>query len=328
MQYGLTDRPDPRKQHNIPLVRLGGIAMILGFALAIATILIINGSELIPNVNNELILITLVGSTCCFLIGLADDLLALSPWPRLVLQVIVACAVWSQGIQIGAINLDWLSNSQSLVFPQYISLIATLIWLVGVTNAINWLDGLDGLAAGVTGIAAIGLFLLSFSLNQIEAAFLAAALIGCSIGFLRHNLNPARILMGDGGSYFLGFCLASISIISCYSITEVTGNSTMSVSLHLPMLILAVPISDMTAVIILRVREGLSPFYPDRRHLHHRLLRSGLTHRQTVLFIYGLSQWLVSIALFAANTELRLIWLALSSLILMTTIITCTPKKH
>ena len=137
--------------------------------------------------------------------------------------------------------------------------------LVGISNAINWLDGLDGLAAGVSAIAAVALLSVSFSLHQPGAGLLAAALAGSCIGFLRDNFNPARIFMGDGGSYFLGFSLAAISVIG--PAKELT-----TVSLLLPLLILSLPLADMSAVIMGRVSDGRSPFYPDRRHLHHRLL--------------------------------------------------------
>jgi UDP-N-acetylmuramyl pentapeptide phosphotransferase/UDP-N-acetylglucosamine-1-phosphate transferase len=230
-------------------------------------------------------------------------------------QILVASAIWSQGVRIGAIDLPWLSSTGSAIqLSDGLSLLATVIWLVGITNAINWLDGLDGLAAGVAGISAIGLVSVSFSLHQVAAGFLAAALAGCCLGFLRHNSNPARIFMGDGGSYFLGFTLASISIVG-------PAKGLTTVSLLLPLLILSLPLADMSAVIMGRLREGRSPFYPDRRHLHHRLLRAGFSHRRTVLLIYVFTQWLASIALVMVNAEMRFLWLALATAILVATVV-------
>ena len=139
-----------------------------------------------------------------------------------------------------------------LTLPDWLSLIATVIWLVGITNAINWLDGLDGLAAGVSAIAALALLSVSFSLHQPGAGLLAAALSGSCLGFLRHNFNPARIFMGDGGSYFLGFSLAAISIVG-------PAKGLTTVSLLLPLLILSLPLADMSAVIMGRLRSGRSP---------------------------------------------------------------------
>ncbi len=315
LRWGLTDRPDPRKQHNAPMVRLGGIAMVLGFCLALSVTWLFGGFGLLAPAKDQLIWSSLAGGLCLFVIGLADDLFSLSPWPRLAAQLAVALAVWSQGVRIGSIEQSWFGGGgYSLALPDWISLVATVIWLVGITNAINWLDGLDGLAAGVAGIAAVGLVSVSFSLHQVAAGFLAAALAGCCLGFLRHNFNPARIFMGDGGSYFLGFTLAAISIVG-------PAKGLTTVSLLLPLLILSLPLADMSAVIMGRLREGRSPFYPDRRHLHHRLLRAGFSHRRTVVLIYVFTQWLASLALVMANAEMRFLWLALATAILVVTLV-------
>ena len=315
MRLGLTDKPDPRKQHSTPMVRLGGVAMVLGFGFALTAIWLMGGFGLLAPERDQLIWSTLAGSLCFFLIGLADDLFALSPWPRLAGQVLVSSVIWSEGVRIGAIDLPWFSATGTpIVLPDSLSLIATVIWLVGITNAINWLDGLDGLAAGVAGIAAVGLVSVSFSLHQVAAGFLAAALAGSCLGFLRHNFNPARIFMGDGGSYFLGFSLAAVSIVG-------PAKGLTTVSLLLPLLILSLPLADMSDVIMGRLREGRSPFHPDRRHLHHRLLRAGFSHRRTVLLIYVFTQWLAALALVVANAEMRFLWLALATAILVATVV-------
>jgi len=315
LRLGLTDKPDPRKQHDRPMVRLGGIAMVLGFLLALTVIWVLGGFGLLAPERDQLIWSTLAGSLCFFCIGFTDDLFELSPWSRLIGQFAVASIIWSQGVRIGAIDLPWLNSSGSaLVLSDGLSLLATMVWLVGITNAINWLDGLDGLAAGVAGIAAVGLISVSFSLHQVAAGFLAAALAGCCLGFLRHNFNPARIFMGDGGSYFLGFTLAAVSIVG-------PAKGLTTVSLVLPLLILSLPLADMSAVIMGRLREGRSPFYPDRRHLHHRLLRAGFSHRRTVLLIYVFTQWLAALALVVANAEMRFLWLGLATAILVATVV-------
>ncbi len=315
LKLGFIDTPDRRKQHQSPMVRLGGVAMVLSFCLALTITWLFGGFGLLPALKDQLIWTTLAGGLCFFFVGLADDLFALPPLPRLIGQFLIAIAIWSQGLQIGAIEIPWLGTETSLVFlPNSLSLAATVIWLVGITNAINWLDGLDGLAAGVAGIAAIGLISVSFSLHQIAAGFLAAALAGCCLGFLRHNFNPARIFMGDGGSYFLGFTLAAISIIG-------PAKGLTTVSLLLPLLILSLPLADMSAVIMSRLSEGRSPFHPDRRHIHHRLLRAGFSHKKTVLLIYAFTQWLGSLALVVANAEMRFLWLAIATGILISSLI-------
>ena len=313
LRWGLVDAPDPRKQHTTPMVRLGGVGIVVAFSLALGLTWVFGGfADLAPD-KDQLIWTTLAGALCFFLIGLADDLFALPPLPRLGGQLAIAMVVWNEGVRIGSIELPmgWLGGADfQLPLPDWLSLLATLIWLVGITNAINWLDGLDGLAAGVSGIAAIGLLSVSFSLHQPAAGLLAAALAGSCLGFLRHNFNPARIFMGDGGSYFLGFALAAISIVG-------PAKGLTSVSLLLPLLILSLPLADMSAVIMGRLSEGHSPFYPDRRHLHHRLLRTGLSHRRTVLLIYAFTQWLGSLALVLVNAEMRFLWLALATAVLI-----------
>lgn len=317
LRLGLTDKPDPRKQHDHPMVRLGGVAMVLGFLLALTVIWWLGGFGLLAPERDQLIWSTLAGSLCFFCIGFADDLFELSPWPRLIGQVLVAAAIWSQGVRIGAIDLPWWNSSGSaLALSDGLSLLATVVWLVGITNAINWLDGLDGLAAGVSGIAAVALLSVSYSLSQPAPGLLAAALAGSCLGFLRHNFNPAQIFMGDGGSYFLGFALAAISIVG-------PAKGLTSVSLLFPLLILALPLADMSAVIMGRVSEGHSPFYPDRRHLHHRLLRAGFSHRRTVLLIYAFTQWLAALALVFAGAEMRFLWLTLATAVLIAAVTLC-----
>ena len=323
LRLGLVDPPDPRKPHTLPMVRLGGIGIVAGFSLALAVTWAAGGFADLPPEKDQLIWTTLAGSLCYFVIGLADDLLALPPLPRLAGQLLVAVAVWLEGVRIGSIELPFGldGGSPSLTLPPLLSLLATVIWLVGITNAINWLDGLDGLAAGVSGIAAVGLLSVSFSLNQPAAGLLAAALAGACLGFLRHNFNPARIFMGDGGSYFLGFALAAISIVG-------PAKGLTSVSLLLPLLILSLPLADMSAVIMGRLSEGRSPFYPDRRHLHHRLLRAGFSHRRTVVLIYAFTQWLAALALVVANAELRFLWLGLATAILIAAVVACRRRMQ
>ena len=320
LRWGLVDPPDARKQHTLPMVRLGGVGIVVGFSLGLMVTWLGGGFAQLPPDKDQLIWTSLAGALCYFVIGLADDLFAQPPLPRLIGQVVVALAVWSQGVRIGNIdlpfNLPMVGGGLEPVLrlPPALSLVATVVWLAGITNAINWLDGLDGLAAGVSGIAAVALLSVSFSLQQPAAGLLAAALAGACLGFLRHNFNPARIFMGDGGSYFLGFALASISIVG-------PAKGLTSVSLLLPMLILSLPLADMSAVIMGRLKEGRSPFYPDRRHLHHRLLRSGLSHRRTVLMIYAFTQWLAALALVMANAEMRFLWLALATAVLVAAVV-------
>ncbi|MEM9088994.1 MAG: MraY family glycosyltransferase [Cyanobacteria bacterium P01_F01_bin.53] len=299
---GRVDLPGGRKVHSQPMVRLGGIAIFLGVFLALLLVwfsggfLGANGEPLDPVADNSIWGVTL-GGIAFFLIGLIDDLFGLSAMSRLIAQSIVASLAWYVGVDIAFLSLPFVENLDLafvqdgiIQLPNWLSLIVTIVWLVGMTNAINWIDGLDGLAAGVSGIAALVMMAVSLFMGQPAAALIAAALAGASLAFLRYNFNPAQIFMGDGGSYFIGFTLAGVGIIGL-----VKGVTTVAVLL--PSLTLAIPILDMSAVILLRLRKGLSPFVADKRHLHHRLLNAGFSHRFTVLFIYALAFWVGSLAM-------------------------------
>ena len=287
LKSGKVDRPNSRKMHKEPMVRLGGVSIFLGCLVALLLVWWTGGFGWLPmNKEYEVWGVT-IGGLAFFLIGLADDLYDLSPFVRLLAQMLVAASAWQVGVRIDFLTIPFLGL---LSFPDWLSFIATLLWLVGMANAINWIDGLDGLAAGVSGIAAIVMLMVSLSMNQPAAALIAAALAGGTLGFLRYNFNPAQIFMGDGGAYYLGFTLAGVGVIGL--VKAVT-----TAAVLLPYLILAVPLLDMSAVILDRLRHGKSPFIADKRHLHHRLLEAGLSHRFTVLFIYCLTLWVGSLAL-------------------------------
>ncbi|MEO1095681.1 MAG: MraY family glycosyltransferase [Cyanobacteria bacterium J06638_28] len=296
LKSGRVDLPGGRKVHNQPMVRLGGISIFLGTLVSLLILwwsggfIDATGQHLSPTDEYEIWGVTL-GGLAFFLIGLLDDLFGLSASSRLLMQAMIAGIAWYVGVSIDFLTIPFVGL---VSLPIWVSLPITILWLVGMTNAINWIDGLDGLAAGVSGIAAIIMLVVSLFMQQPAAALIAAALAGGALGFLRYNFNPAKIFMGDGGSYFMGFTLAGVGVIGL--IKSVT-----TVAVLLPYLILAVPILDMSAVILARISCGSSPFVADKRHLHHRLLKAGLSHRWTVLFIYALTLWAGSLALaFAA----------------------------
>jgi UDP-GlcNAc:undecaprenyl-phosphate GlcNAc-1-phosphate transferase len=180
-----------------------------------------------------------------------------------------------------------------LVALGYLSIPITLIYIVGFTNVINLIDGLDGLAAGVSAIAAASLLVLAAQGNRLEAAALAAAVIGACVAFLRYNFNPASIFMGDSGALFLGFTLATISLMGVMK-------SSAAIALAVPLLIIGVPIFDTASAIVRRLRHKRPIQEADKGHIHHRLLGRGFNQRQTVLIIYV---W--SIALAFGGYEVR-----------------------
>jgi UDP-GlcNAc:undecaprenyl-phosphate GlcNAc-1-phosphate transferase len=287
LRSGKVDQPNERKMHTRPMVRLGGVSIFLGTILALLLVWRTGAFGVMPTEKEYELWGVTIGGLLFFAIGLADDLFQLPASLRLGLQATVAIAAWWVGVSIEFITLPWLGT---IVLPAPLSAILTLLWLVGLANAINWMDGLDGLAAGVSGIAAVILFIVTLLVEQPGAAMISAALAGGALGFLRFNFSPAQIFMGDGGAYFLGFTLAGIGAIG-------VAKGLTTLAILLPFCILAVPILDMSSVILTRLQRGHSPFCPDNRHLHHRLIRAGVPHRLTVLFIYALTLWVGSLAL-------------------------------
>ncbi len=296
LKYQYTDLPAQRKVHQQPMVRLGGISICAGTLVALLIVWGLGGfAHFSPEVQSE-VLGVILGSFCFFLIGVTDDLMGLSPIFRLLLQAGVASVVWEIGVQISFINLPGLG----IIHLGWLSLPLTVFWLTGVVNAINWIDGLDGLASGVAAIASAIIFVLSLSIGQTETALISAALVGSLLGFLYYNFNPAQIFMGDGGSYFIGFTIASLSVTGLVK-------GAVATAVFLPFLVLAVPLLDMSAVIALRLGHGKSPFQADQRHLHHRLLKAGLSHRLTVVLIYALTLWIGSLGLVFAEVPRSLV---------------------
>lgn len=283
IKSGQVDQPNERKIHKRPIVRIGGISIFVGSLSALLIVWWLGGFGFLPPEKEWEIWGVTIGGLFLFLIGLADDLFDLSPFSRLIMQMAVATFAWCVGVRIEFLSVPF----SDLVNLGWLSLPVTIVWLVGMTNAINWIDGLDGLAAGVSGIAAVVMLIATLFMNQPAAALIAAALAGGALGFLRYNFNPAQIFMGDGGAYFMGFTLAGVGVIGLvktYAIGAVV-------------LTLAVPIIDMSLVIVSRIYRKKSPFRPDKSHLHHRLLKAGISQRLTVLFIYALTFWLGSLAL-------------------------------
>jgi UDP-GlcNAc:undecaprenyl-phosphate GlcNAc-1-phosphate transferase len=295
LRSGHVDRPNERKIHQRPMVRLGGVSIFAGTLTALLIVWWLGGFGILPPEKEWEIWGVTLGGLAFFLIGLADDLFNLTPLSRLVMQAGVATLAWWVGVRIDFLSVPF----HSLIHTDWLSLPVTVIWLVGMANAINWIDGLDGLAAGVSGISAVVMLIVTLFMHQSAAALIAAALAGGALGFLRYNFSPAQIFMGDGGAYFMGFTLAGVGVVGLVKVATVTTIAVTAVLL--PYLILAVPILDMSLVIISRLSQGKSPFIADKRHLHHRLLKAGISHRLTVLFIYALTLWVGSLALGFSN---------------------------
>ncbi|MFH1826096.1 MAG: MraY family glycosyltransferase [bacterium] len=282
------DIPNDRKVHSEPIPRLGGLAIYAGFlaALAAASILISYSGM---RVDWRMIFGVCLGGTLLLAIGLLDDIRGLRPMTKLFWQIAAAAIVIAWGIEI-----NFLSNPfNGIYILGFFAIPLTLLWVVGLTNAMNLIDGLDGLAAGVTAISCLTLFVVALRTHQIGAALLMLALGGAALGFLRFNFFPASIFLGDSGALFLGFVLASASIVGVLKTTLV-------VALVIPVLILGVPIFDTLFAIGRRLKNRKHPFEADNKHIHHMLLRAGFEKREAVLAIYIVCFLLSFIALVMA----------------------------
>jgi UDP-GlcNAc:undecaprenyl-phosphate/decaprenyl-phosphate GlcNAc-1-phosphate transferase len=291
---GVFDEPDAdRRVHAHPTPRLGGIAIYLGFMLSLFTVLNIaltHTTEIrrfLTNADLAHVIGLLFGGTLMLGVGLWDDIMTMSPQRKFLAQLgVAAIAVVLYGFTIVDVRLPSFGYFDLAWFAIPFS----LFWYLGMVNAINFLDGLDGLVAGVTLIASTTLILVSIWHHQYLVAITMCALAGAAAGFLPFNYNPARIFMGDGGSFFIGFVLASAAVMG-------TEKKAVAISLIVPLLVLALPILDTAAAIFRRIRRGAPLFGADRGHVHHRLLDWGLTQRQAVNLIYVVCGVLGAIAL-------------------------------
>ena len=281
LSYNLVDLPNKRKLHASPTVRVGGLSLWISF---FASSIFSYFLDWFSGNAKDLLMVYLLGSFLFFLVGFAEDIFKISMKFRLLLQVLISSLVWIQGVQIKEIDVSYLfPQSQIIYIPAIISFFITAFWIVAITNSFNWIDGLDGLSAGVAIITTFSLVLLINSIGTSSIMILMIALIGSCLGFLFFNFNPAKIFMGDGGSYLIGSLIAFFSI---YSHNYFIENGISQLSFLWEFIILFVPIVDMNYVFFSRISAGESPFYPDRRHLHHRILRAGFSHRETVILTY------------------------------------------
>tara|TARA_B100000161_G_scaffold264472_1_gene237827 strand:- start:243 stop:1202 length:960 start_codon:yes stop_codon:yes gene_type:complete len=284
------DLPDARKINDLPVVRIGGLAMFLSFFIGSLSIIFFGNIDLI-NIDLNYLLKLICFSLFFFLLGFTDDIYSLSPVIRLIIQFLLAFLILYTTIDISQIDIYNIGVSEKLfsIHPSF-QLIFLMIWLVGITNAINWIDGLDGLASGCAGIIAFTFTLISLSNGQNEAALIGICLTATCLAFLRYNLISGNIFMGDGGSYYLGFTIAYLSIIS-------TQLSNGGISFNIPLIVLSYPLLDMFFVIINRLRKNISIISPDSSHLHHRILKLGFNKKKTVFILYCLTLFTSIIAL-------------------------------
>ncbi len=271
-KIGAIDVPkDNRRMHKKPVPRLGGLAIFLGFIVSML---------LFVKVDHQLQGI-LLGASIIVVLGVVDDMSPLRAYFKFCVQIFAALVAVFHGVVI-----QTLSNPNVFAESPYwdlgwLSIPITVLWIVGITNAVNLIDGLDGLACGVSTISAISMLVIALLVSESDVALVMAALVGACLGFMPYNKNPAKMFMGDTGSTFLGYILATISIQGLFKYYAI-------VSFAVPFLILGLPMFDTLFAIIRRLAHGQNPMAPDRGHIHHRLIDMGL-NQQAVAALYVIS---------------------------------------
>ena len=295
VHYGWFDQTrSTRKVHAKPIPRLGGIAIVVGFYTPLAALLVVDsgvGRQFLAH--QDLVRSLFLGGSAIALLGIYDDLRGTGARMKFTVQFGVALALWSVGLRVETITYPFGAPIQLGL----LSLPFTLFWIVGVVNAVNLIDGLDGLAGGVAFCAAAANLILAGARGDVLMALCMAALAGAVLGFLIFNFNPATIFMGDTGSMFLGYVLATVSI-------KTSTKSGTAVAMIVPIIALGLPIMDTLLAMARRAYLGRSMFDADRDHIHHRLMsRLHLSHRDAVLVLYGVSLLFAATALGLATAN-------------------------
>jgi UDP-GlcNAc:undecaprenyl-phosphate/decaprenyl-phosphate GlcNAc-1-phosphate transferase len=268
VERGLGDKPNERRLNKELLPNVGGLTIFAGVIAAMVLAIAIK-PLILATVNIQLLSIAL-GGAIMVLVGFIDDQFELPSLFRIVVQVLCAGLLIVNNIRI---DIIWL--------PMWADALLTIFWVVGITNAVNLLDGIDGNVGGLGFITAMSLLALSAQFSTRGAAtLLLAALAGACLGFLRHNFNPSRIILGDAGATFIGFTLAAVSMLGTLKVGA-------AASILAPVVILLVPILDTTQVTIRRILRGVRPDTPGKDHLHHMLLKRGFDQRRSVVTLWA-----------------------------------------
>ena len=289
----LLDIPDGRKQHREAVPSFGGIAVFISTVFSFFLWSDLRGSE-------EVIL-TFLGMSALFFMGLIDDLIELGAWKKITIQLIISLIIAFGGIKIT--HLHGILGVEEI--PVYIQYLMTVFFILCLTNAYNLIDGIDGLAGGIGLITAFGFGVLFYILGITSYSLIAFALVGSLMGFLRFNLQPAKIFMGDTGSMSVGVLLSIMAIQLLEASSDLSGY--VEINSFFPAFVIAlfiVPLLDVGQVMLVRIIHGHSPFRPDTRHIHYMLLRRGMSHGEATLTLYGST--LVFIGIFTVGFWLEL----------------------
>jgi UDP-GlcNAc:undecaprenyl-phosphate GlcNAc-1-phosphate transferase len=269
-KQNMLDIPGHRKIHEEAIPNLGGIVIFFGFLLSLLFVVQIEGQ----------VKALLIGGVIILLLGVVDDIANLSPKHKFAIQMIPALIVIIYNSDL--INSFIVNQLRSFDLLGYLLYPILIFWIVGITNSINLIDGLDGLACGVSIIALITFLILGLKFNLEALNLISIALAGSMLAFLRFNFYPAKIFLGDSGSTFAGFMLASVGALWVLN----SGNTFF---VFIPIIILALPIFDTLFAIWRRYRGHQPIFQADKGHLHHRLLARGISHKNVVFILWGIS---------------------------------------
>ncbi|MBN3946178.1 MAG: MraY family glycosyltransferase [Nostoc sp.] len=302
LRVGWADQPNARRLNREPLPNAGGLAIYAGVIAALVLASLLRPIEL-QNVLAQVLTI-LLGGSILVLVGFIDDQFGLPPSVRLWTQIVTALLLVANGISVKVMfgtPIDYL-----------LSMLLTVLWVVGITNAINLMDGMDGLAGGISFITAMSLLAVAAQFNNRAAAILVlAALAGAALGFLRHNFHPSRIIMGDAGAYFFGYVLAATSILG-----KLQQNTVYA--LIPTVLFLLLPVLDTTQVFVRRLLAGNNPLStPGKDHLHHRLLDWGLSQRNAAFTLWSITLVFNLLAMRIQGMSLAVMAATASSIILL-----------
>ena len=272
-KIGAIDVPkDNRRMHKKPVPRLGGLAIFLGFIVSML---------LFVKIDHQMQGI-LLGASIIVVLGVVDDMSPLRAYFKFCVQIFAALVAVFHGVVIQTLSNPNVFAESPYWDLSWLAVPITVLWIVGITNAVNLIDGLDGLACGVSTISAISMLVIALLVSEGDVALVMASLVGACLGFLPFNKNPAKMFMGDTGSTFLGYILATISIQGLFKYYAI-------VSFAVPFLILGLPMFDTLFAIIRRLAHGQNPMAPDRGHIHHRLIDMGLNQKQAVAALYVIS---------------------------------------
>jgi len=278
-----------RHLHSSPLPRLGGVAIFISFSLSMVTAALL--ARYIPNLQAAFslkTLLTILGpASLVFLLGVYDDVYSVGPYVKFAVQSLAASMLFLGGLRI--LNIPVLFGTHQL--PWFVGLPFTILWVLAITNAFNLIDGLDGLAAGSALFSTLVAFVVALLNGYSLVTVMAIALAGAILGFLRYNFNPATIFLGDSGSLFIGFLLSALAL-------EGAQKSPTIVAVAIPVVSFGLPILETSLSILRRLISGRPVFTADREHIHHKLLQHGLTHRQVVVVLYGVSAVFALLSLF------------------------------